>query len=158
MIFVTVGTHDQSFDRLLSGMDDLEPTFDQEVVAQVGHSEYRPQNMEWFEFVSEAEINEFYRRASVVVGHAGAGTILTALSYENSLVLMPRRTEHGEHLDDHQLELTAALKERDGVFIAEDTESLEAGVSAGLEHVETSASSDGELVQHFAENLEDIVG
>lgn len=156
MIFVTVGTHDQSFDRLLTGMDELATEYDEEVVAQVGHSEYEPKKMEWFDFVSESEINGYYDQASVVVGHAGAGTILTVLSYENPLVLMPRRKEHGEHLDDHQLELTEALQDKDGIFVVFETDELPSAIDEALGYPETTESSTGELVQYFSDNIEEM--
>ncbi|MDS0280789.1 glycosyltransferase [Haloarcula onubensis] len=156
MIFGTVGTHDQPFDRLLSGLDELAHQYDG-VVAQVGHSTYRPENMEWFDFVSESEINDYYRNASVVVGHAGAGTILTALSYGKPLVLMPRRKQYDEHLDDHQLELTDALRDRDGVFVAETTDELDAAIDDALAHTQTTTASSGELATYLSANIDRMV-
>lgn len=158
VIFVTVGTHDQSFERLLAAMDELASEYDESVVAQVGHSEYEPERMEWFDFVSESEINDYYQDASVVVGHAGAGTILTALSYEKPLILMPRLEEEGEHLDDHQLELTDALRERNGIFVADTVGDLQGAIDDALDHSKTIDQSSGDLVEYFSDNLERMVG
>lgn len=158
MIFVTVGTHDQQFDRLLSEMDLLSPQLDEEVVAQTGHSSYHPSNMEWFDFVSEAKVNDYYENASVIVGHAGAGTILTALSYEKPLVLVPRRKEHGEHLDDHQLELTGALQNQDGVFVVESSDNLATAIDSALGYTgSVDARPTGGLVQYFADEIDGMV-
>lgn len=157
MILVTVGTHDQQFDRLLAGMDELTPALDSDVVAQVGHSGYRPENMEWFDFVSESEITEYYREADIVVGHAGAGTILTALSHEKPLVVMPRRKAHGEHLDDHQLELANELQTRGAIFVVETRDELSSAVEDALAKSGTTTEGSGELVQYFSNELEPML-
>ncbi|GAB3411265.1 hypothetical protein GCM10027435_02690 [Haloparvum alkalitolerans] len=156
MIFGTVGTHDQPFNRLLSGLDEIADEYDK-VVTQVGHSTYRPKNMEWFDFVAESEINNYYRNASVIVGHAGAGTILTALSYGKPIVLMPRRKQYDEHIDDHQLELTAALREREGVFIVKMADELKAAIDDALAYTQTKTTSSGELVTYLSANIERLV-
>jgi len=40
MIFVTVGTHDQGFERLVKKMDEIAGQIDEEVVIQVGYTDY----------------------------------------------------------------------------------------------------------------------
>ncbi|MXR40764.1 beta-1,4-galactosyltransferase [Halobaculum sp. WSA2] len=156
MIFGTVGTHDQSFNRLLAGLDELADDYD-EIVAQVGHSTYRPEHIQWFDFVSESKINEYYQNASVVVGHAGAGTILTALSYRKPLVLMPRRKQYDEHLDNHQLELTEALRDRDDVFVVANVDDLKGAIDKALAHTPTTSESAGELATYLSANIDQMV-
>lgn len=50
--------------------------------------------------------------ARVVVTHAGSGTVRDALALGHVPVVVPRRAAHGEHINDHQLELTEALAGR----------------------------------------------
>ena len=52
------------------------------------------------------------RDARVVVTHAGSGTVRDALALGHVPVVVPRRAAHGEHINDHQLELTEALAAR----------------------------------------------
>lgn len=54
MIFVTVGTHEQSFDRLLREVDNLvkEGTIKENVIMQTGFSEYQPKNCTYYNFLS----------------------------------------------------------------------------------------------------------
>jgi UDP-N-acetylglucosamine transferase subunit ALG13 len=56
------------------------------------------------------------RRADAIVCHAGVGTIMTALSVGKHPVVLPRLAMYGEHVDDHQLQITRAFGER-GVVV-----------------------------------------
>lgn len=47
-----------------------------------------------------------------VVAHAGAGIALSALHHGTLPVLVPRRPDHGEHVDDHQLQIAGSLAEQ----------------------------------------------
>ncbi|HEV1534200.1 TPA: multidrug MFS transporter, partial [Streptococcus pneumoniae] len=49
MIFVTVGTHEQQFDRLIKEVDYLkkENLIQDEVFIQIGYSSYIPKYCEW---------------------------------------------------------------------------------------------------------------
>ena len=51
------------------------------------------------------------READVVVAHAGVGTALAALEVGKCPVLVPRRLAHGEHVDDHQVQIASELGE-----------------------------------------------
>ena len=52
MIFVTVGTHEQPFDRLIQKVDALcaDGTLTEPVVIQTGVSTYRPEHCRWEPF------------------------------------------------------------------------------------------------------------
>lgn len=50
--------------------------------------------------------------ADAVVCHAGSGTLRDALAAGHRPIVVPRLSRHGEHVDDHQLELTRALGDR----------------------------------------------
>lgn len=133
MIFVTVGTDDRSFDRLLIAIDEISDEFTHDFIVQIGYSDYEPRTVEWFRFTNRERIAELFRDADVVVCHAGAGTILEVLSRGKPAVIVPRLSKYGEHLDDHQLELAHVLGNRPGVFVVEDIEGLEAAIGASLD-------------------------
>jgi UDP-N-acetylglucosamine transferase subunit ALG13 len=83
----------------------------EKVVAQIGNTEYKPMNFEWFRFDDYDSVRELMKSARVVVTHAGAGSIYTALGFCKPLVVVPRRTEFNEHYNDHQVQLARALSE-----------------------------------------------
>jgi UDP-N-acetylglucosamine--N-acetylmuramyl-(pentapeptide) pyrophosphoryl-undecaprenol N-acetylglucosamine transferase len=62
--------------------------------------------------VSSATLSAELAAADVVIGHAGTGTALAALSAGKVPVLAPRSVEHGEHVDSHQEDLAVFLSER----------------------------------------------
>jgi UDP-N-acetylglucosamine transferase subunit ALG13 len=127
MIFVTVGTHYLGFERLIKKMDEISGGIDEEVIAQIGSTKYRPKNMTYFTFVEdENEILELCKKARIIVSHAGAGSLLTILNYMKPLIVVPRLKKFNEHIDDHQLELAEVLK-NDGKFVLiYDVKNLEA--------------------------------
>jgi UDP-N-acetylglucosamine transferase subunit ALG13 len=129
MIFVTVGTHYLGFERLITEMDEIAGKIDEEVVAQIGSTKYKPKNMKYFTFVEdEKEILELYQEARVVVSHAGAGTLLTILNYNKPAVIVPRLHKFNEHIDDHQLELTDVLKDQGKAIGVYDIGNLESSL------------------------------
>lgn len=109
MILVTVGTHSQGFDRLVRAMDEVAAELNERVAIQRGSGTYEPLHAEHFRFTSAAELERLTQEARIIVAHAAAGTILLALQHNKPLVLVPRLQRFGEHLDDHQLQLAAAL-------------------------------------------------
>ena len=62
MIFVTVGTHEQAFDRLIKEVDRLkkEKIITEDVFIQTGYSTYQPEYCEWSKFVKFDEMTGLY--------------------------------------------------------------------------------------------------
>jgi len=126
MIFVTVGTHYLGFERLIKKIDEIASRTDEEIVAQIGSTNYKPKNIKYFSFVEEEEkILELYKKSRIVITHAGAGTILTLLQNKKPLVVVPRLKEHNEHIDNHQLELTEVINNKGLATVVYDIDKLE---------------------------------
>ncbi|MEO1220884.1 MAG: glycosyltransferase, partial [Pseudomonadota bacterium] len=115
MILVTVGMQ-LGFDRLIKAMDDLAPNLGIEVIAQIGRGEYQPQNMESRISIAPAEFAKLVERCRLIVAHAGIGTVLTAQRFQKPILLMPRRYDHGEHRNDHQVATVRHLQGRSGLL------------------------------------------
>jgi UDP-N-acetylglucosamine transferase subunit ALG13 len=101
MIFVTVGTNEAPFDRLLRALDGL--AGEERLVVQTGASKVRPPGARCIEQLPFDALAEYVRRARVVVMHAGVGSILVALSNGKRPVIVPRLARFGEAVDDHQV-------------------------------------------------------
>lgn len=128
MIFVTVGTHNQGFERLVRKADEIAKSMREEVVIQRGRTAYEPRHASFFDFASRAEMRASIEKARVVVSHGGAGSIIFALSAGKPVVVVPRLKEYKEHVNDHQLELARALEEEGKVKAVYDIEELEAAL------------------------------
>jgi len=126
LIFVTVGGM-RAFERLVKEMDRIAGELDEQVVMQIGSTDYEPKNCDYFRFMSRNEIEELYAGARVVVCHAGSGSILTALEHNKPLILIPRMKRYGEVFDEHQLEIAREM-EAQGVAVVYDISRLESAI------------------------------
>jgi len=118
VIFVTVGS-ELPFDRLLMAVDRWAASRDVVVFAQIGPAVKKPTNLEWVEFLEPNSFKEKMGQASLVISHAGIGSILSAMQLGKPIVLMPRREHLQETRNDHQLATVNRLRSRSGVYIAE---------------------------------------
>lgn len=119
--FVAVGTHRQPYDRLLGivtgGIDDgLLP---EPVLAQVGPARWTAPSAEVSRHLSREELEAAVRSADVVICHGGAGIISSALAAGRRPIVVPRRAALGEHVDDHQYQLTRKLADWGLVVVVE---------------------------------------
>ncbi len=118
MIFVTVGTQ-LPFDRLIAAMDAwaaANPS--EEVFAQTGPSSLPIGAMRHSEFIRPDEADALFAKASLVVSHAGMGSILTALKYRKPIVIVPRKASLGEHRNEHQMATAKWFEGRPGLTVA----------------------------------------
>lgn len=123
MIFLTAGTQ-LPFDRLVRAVDDWAGAMHAEVFAQTGSGEYRPRHCAFADYLSPARADELFRKADLIVSHAGMGSILTALKHRKRILILPRRASLGEHRNDHQLATARWLGKRPGVFVAEEADDI----------------------------------
>ncbi|NEM97752.1 glycosyltransferase [Pontibacter burrus] len=131
MIFLTTGTQ-EPFDRLVKAMDDLCPMLKgKNIVAQVANSAYKVRHMETYNFLEPEDFNRLFQDAELIVGHAGMGTIISALMNEKPLLIMPRLSRYGEHRNDHQLATAKAFDRLKYVRVAYEVKDL----NLQLEHM-----------------------
>jgi UDP-N-acetylglucosamine transferase subunit ALG13 len=127
MIFVTVGTHQQPFLRLVAALATL-PS--EELVVQHGPAPAPTGVARAVPFMAFPEMLANFRRADVVVTHAGVGSILLATNAGHTPIVVPRLKERGEHVDDHQVHLINELERDNRVIVVWDTSRLAAAVVA----------------------------
>jgi UDP-N-acetylglucosamine transferase subunit ALG13 len=129
MIFVTVGSHPTfRFDRLLQALSPV--CAEREVAVQHGPAEPPPRATEAWPWLSFDEVLETMRRASVVVSHAGAGTLLAAHQLGHTPVVAPRLHRYDETVDDHQVELARAFERTGRVLVAWKMDDLPSLIAA----------------------------
>ncbi|AAM05569.1 beta-1,4-galactosyltransferase [Methanosarcina acetivorans C2A] len=138
MIFVTVGSHYQGFDRLVKKMDEIAGKIDEKVIMQIGNTKYKPVNAEYFEFAEYSKIQKLNSDARIIVSHAGVGSILTAFEQKTHLIIFPRLKRYNEVVDDHQLQIAKELAENPNVTVVNDVEGLEEALKIDFSFVEGS--------------------
>ena len=132
MTFVTLGTQNFPFNRLLELIDRLvaEGVLRGEVFAQTGCSTYVPRHFAHVDFLPPDEYNRYIAQSELVIAHAGVGTIMSCLSRHKKLIVVPRTEKHGEHVDDHQFEIAEEFARKGYLLSANDYDDLKAAVLA----------------------------
>ncbi len=139
MIFVTIGSAVEGieFTRLIKEMDEIAGRIDEEVIMQIGTVPFEPKKAKYFRYTSYQENLSYFQKASLVVGHGGTGTILNALRFQVPIVVVPRKHEYGEHVDDHQVELSQRLIGNELIKVVYDIGNLGPAVKEMLEQGKT---------------------
>lgn len=115
-IVVTLGTIPYRFERLIERLEQVLPP-ESTVTWQLGET-HRPE-LGGDGSMPYADLQTACREADVIVAHAGAGSALMALEQGKVPILVPRRSDHGEHVDDHQQLVAEHLHERDLAILVE---------------------------------------
>lgn len=160
MTFVTVGNATQPFARLLEAVDRLAlaGALPEPVVVQSGHNPgfvsrvcvVRP-------FLKMEDFEARVASATLVIGHAGAGTIVHALAARRMPVVMPRRAMYGELIDDHQADFVRWLASEGRVIPAWEPADL--GAAATLARAVRAGSTLGAapLVSAVAREIDELI-
>ena len=127
MIFVTVGTHEQPFNRLLKKIDELKKngTIQDDVIIQTGFSTYRPQCCQWSKLLPYQQMVKNVADARIVITHGGPASFIMPLQIGKTPIVVPRQHQFNEHVNDHQVEFARNVSKRMGTIIdVEDIETL----------------------------------
>jgi UDP-N-acetylglucosamine transferase subunit ALG13 len=120
MIFVTVGSQ-IPFDRLIRAVDEWAGVQARsDVFAQIADTPYRPEHIKFTNFLTPTEFAEAVQRCSVIVAHAGMGTIISALELGKQVVVMPRRASLHETRNDHQVATAQSFGAQGRIIVASD--------------------------------------
>lgn len=103
MIFVALGTQDKKFPRLLEAVNKLETN--EKIVAQVGSTKFESKKMEIHKYLTPEEYDKYLNEASVVITHAGVGTILNCIKLHKKVIVAAREKQYKEHVNDHQKQI-----------------------------------------------------
>ncbi|KAJ0487598.1 putative N-acetylglucosaminyldiphosphodolichol N-acetylglucosaminyltransferase [Helianthus annuus] len=125
IVFVTVGT--TSFDSLVKTVDSrqvkeaLSAKGYTHLVIQMGRGSYIPKNSSGEDgslvvdcFTFSSSIADYLRSASLVISHAGSGSIFETLRLAKPLIVVVNE----DLMDNHQSELAEELSERKHLFCA----------------------------------------
>ncbi|MCX5720874.1 MAG: glycosyltransferase [Nitrospirae bacterium] len=133
MIFVAVGNGSQGFLRLLNAVEMLAGNgllaSDQVCIQGGNNPSFVPKFCKKYDFLSMDQFAKFIRDADLIIAHAGAGTLFHVLQARKVPVVMPRRRQYGELVDDHQVELLQALALEGRVVPAYEPEDLPAAIT-----------------------------
>ena len=126
MIFITLGSQKFQFDRLLKEVDRLiaDGVIQEKVFAQIGASEYLPQNYIYERFLDRQHFAQIMDQCDSVITHGGTGVIIGAVKKGKKVIAVPRLAKYGEHVDDHQLQLLHQFDDLQLICACYDVEQL----------------------------------
>lgn len=163
MIFVTVGTHEQPFDRLLKEMDRLVETgvITEEVFIQSGYTDYECKHCKWSKLLPYSDMEKYVKEARLVITHGGPSSFIMPLQVGKTPIVVPRQEKYGEHVNDHQLNFALEVEKRQKNILVvqeisdlQDTiihyETLTGAMNAGLQ------SNNKIFTDRFRELVEDL--
>lgn len=127
MIFVTVGTHEQPFDRLVKAVDKLKEdgVITEDVIVQTGFSTYEPRHCEWHRLIPYQQMIKNVKEARIVVTHGGPASFIMPLQIGKIPIVVPRQHQFNEHVNDHQMDFARNVAKRMGsIILVEDIAKL----------------------------------
>ena len=126
MIFVTLGTNDEQFPRLLKAIDrEIENgNIKEKVIVQAGCTKYESKNMEIMDLVPRDEFDRLISECDLLITHGGVGSILTGINNGKKVIAVPRLARYKEHLNDHQLQIVENFSERKYIIAVKDLNKL----------------------------------
>lgn len=122
-VVVSLGTFRAfGFERLVKRLLTILPP-NADVLWQTGDTDVSGLGIVGHHAIPERDLTQAIREADVLVAHAGVGTALAALEVGKCPVLVPRRLSHGEHVDDHQIQIATELDGR-GLAVSVEADEL----------------------------------
>lgn len=119
MIFVTVGTHEQPFNRLIKAVDELkrDGVITEDVIMQTGYSTYEPKYCKWDKLIPYDQMVKNVEDARIVITHGGPASFIMPLQIGKTPIVVPRQKKFNEHVNNHQVEFAKNVAERMGTII-----------------------------------------
>lgn len=163
MIFVTVGTHEQQFNRLLEAVDEIISSGaipeDEKVIVQSGYCTYRMQHAtEQHKFIPHDEMLSLIQQARIVITHGGPSSFLPVVQVGKIPIVMPRRSEFHEHVNDHQVDFTREIDARlRTILVTQNVSELENAITQYERISSDRLCQVKSSNQHFNNKLQEIV-
>jgi len=162
LVVVAVGTDHHRFDRLVGWVDAWAGERSARVVIQHGTSA-APVTAEGVPVLPPADLQALFGRAVAVVTHGGPGTIAAARDAGAVPIVVARRPDLGEHVDDHQLRFVQRLAADRSVRAVNREDALWRELDRALEDPDSFRASPGdrspvEAAARFGALVDELVG
>lgn len=162
MIFVTVGTHEQPFNRLIQEVDHLVETgvIKEEVFIQTGYSTYEPKFCQCYRLISFDQMSEFMQKADIIITHGGPATFMSAIANGKKPIVVPRQEKFGEHVNDHQIDFCEKVNSRfNNIYLVNNTNELRKLLTSGISFKTLNGSKGNtNFISNFTKEINSLVG
>jgi UDP-N-acetylglucosamine transferase subunit ALG13 len=127
MIFVTLGTQDKPFNRLLEAVQKQidNKKIKGKVIVQAGCTKFESKDMEIFDLIPMEEFEKNISECDILITHGGVGSIVDALKRNKVVIAAARLEKYGEHVNDHQLQIIKNFSEAGYIIALNDFNKLD---------------------------------
>lgn len=160
MIFVTVGTQEMQFERLIRAVEEAAEKLNitDEIVVQAGHTSYESNKIRILNYIPFDEFSKYMDDARIIITHGGVGSILNALLLNKKVIAVPRLHKYNEHINDHQLQVVKKMTEAGYILSCIDEKELENKLLEIENFIPNKFESHtDEFIKKFEEELDGIL-
>lgn len=131
MVFVTIGTQKQQFDRIIKLIENSSLLKSEKVIIQAGHTKYvsNKENITTTSFLDDKSFIQYIQECDYIICHGGVGTIFNALEKGKKILVVPRLKKYHEHKNDHQIEVATELEKEGYILVYKDGENFDDYIS-----------------------------
>lgn len=122
MIFVTLGTQDKPFKRLIDYFENSD--INDEIIVQAGFTEYTSNKLKIYKYIGKDDFDKYIKEADYIVCHGGVGTIVNCLENDKKVLVVPRLSKYGEHQNDHQLQIASVYGQKGYILVMNDGDDI----------------------------------
>lgn len=127
MVFVTLGTQDKTFERLIEAVENQvkKQNIKEEVIVQAGSTKYVSDFVKIIPYMNESEFHDYMKKADIIITHGGVGTIIEGIEMKKKMIVAPRLAKYGEHVNDHQVQIVENFEKSGYILAVYDLEKLD---------------------------------
>lgn len=152
MIFVSLGTQDKPFVRLLDYLE--HSNIKDKIIVQAGFTDYESKKFEIHKYLDKDDFDKYINEADLVICHGGVGTIISCLNKNKKVLAVPRLSKYKEHQNDHQLQIVNAYYQKGYLVMMNDGDDFDDKVREALNFKPKKFVSNNDL---FVKKLKEYI-
>ena len=152
MIFVSLGTQDKPFVRLLDYLE--HSNIKDKIIVQAGFTDYESKKFEIHKYLDKDDFDKYIDEADLVICHGGVGTIVSCLNKNKKVLAVPRLSKYKEHQNDHQLQIVNAYYQKGYLVMMNDGDDFDDKVREALNFKSKKFVSNNDL---FVKKLKEYI-
>jgi putative glycosyltransferase len=138
MIFVSLGTQDKPFNRIIdyviSLKENLKELQGEKIIIQLGQTKLlksenerieKLENIIIYDMLKPEKMKDIIKDSDIIITHAGVGTIMECLEMYKEIIVVPRKVENLEHVNNHQEEIAFEMEQKGFLTKVDTYEELE---------------------------------
>lgn len=146
MIFVTLGTQKQPFDRLIEYLKHCKG----KIIVQNGYTKC---SYKHYNFLDYDKMQDYMKKCDYVISHGGI-SIMEALKLNKKILVVPREKKYNEHINNHQFEICDYLEKEGYILVARTEQDFIEKISR-IKNFKPKKYVDNSM--NFYNNLENII-